>query len=377
MNFPAILIANFTAICLMLLILTSSQKTSKYTLVDEKLYYNMAIMTILQCLLEIISYFIDGKTYTGYIPLSYLVNSLLYIINILFAFTWTLYADFKLFEDKERLKKYYPFVAIPAILITLGAIVNFFTPVFYTISSDNLYARTSLYIIPYAFTYLYLAYGVVLIYTYRNKVGKYMFLPAIVFMIPIAIGSLIQFFFYGYSLIWLGVAVAMVSLYINVQAGNYYIDMLSGLFTRQYLYNYLQTHLNKRSKHSSIAGIMLDIDQFKQINDTYGHLMGDQAIASAGHILHSVMENDGFASRFAGDEFVLIQIVKSEKSIQKTLDKIQQKTDSFNKNNKASYQISFSYGYSLLLPDESIESFLNRLDQKMYQDKKLKHMLNE
>ena len=152
--------------------------------------------------------------------------------------------DYKLFADIERIKQKYPFVAIPAVLIIIGCLINFVTPVFFVVDKYNVYQRTVLYLIPYVCTYFYLAYGVVLIYSYRSKVYQYLSLPAILFMVPIIIGSMLQFFFYGYSLVWLGVSIGMISLFINVQNEASYVDVLSGLFNRQYLNNMLLMYLS-------------------------------------------------------------------------------------------------------------------------------------
>jgi PleD family two-component response regulator len=86
------------------------------------------------------------------------------------------------------------------------------------------------------------------------------------------IGSLLQFFFYGYSLVWLGVSIGMVYLFINVQNESSYVDVLSGLFNRQYLGNLLLMYSEKKDAAGIPAGIMLDIDNFKSINNTFGHV---------------------------------------------------------------------------------------------------------
>ncbi|NLM19800.1 MAG: diguanylate cyclase, partial [Clostridiaceae bacterium] len=277
-NFPAIYIANGTAILLLLVILLSLKRPLRHGLFEEKIFYAMVILNILQCLIESIVFSVDGNMGHGYRTLSLVLNDILFINNIIFAYLWVVYVDFKLFTDMKRIKRIYSFVAIPAILIIIGCLINLVTPVFFVVDEYNIYQRTDLYIIPYAVTYFYLAYGMILIYSYRKKVHKYLFLPAIMFMVPIMIGSLLQFFFYGYSLVWLGVAVGMISLFINVQNEASYVDTLSGLFNRQYLNNILLLHSEKRDPARALAGIMLDIDGFKSINDRLGHLVGDDAI---------------------------------------------------------------------------------------------------
>lgn len=372
-NFPAIFIANGTAILLLLIILLSSKKPLRQGLLEEKIFYAMVVLNILQCILESAVLYWDGNLGYGYRTLLVVLNDILFINTTIFSYLWVIYADFKLFADMKRIKKIYRFVAIPAVLVTIGCLINLVTPVFFVIDEYNVYQRTDLFIIPYAVTYFYMAYGVIVIYAYRKKVHKYLFLPAILFMIPIIIGSLLQFFFYGYSLIWLGVAIGLVSLFVNVQNEASYVDKLSGLLNRQYLNDILLMHSEKWDTARVLAGIMLDIDGFKSINDKFGHLAGDNAIYVTGKILRKAVGNKGISFRFGGDEFVILMHINSQKEIMDMIDTIQTQATLFNESEKKPYKINFSIGYSTYeSKHESIDDFLNKIDTYMYEDKKRK-----
>ena len=66
-------------------------------------------------------------------------------------------------------------------------------------------------------TYAYLFYGAGLAYRKKFQGRKYLFMPMMIFMAPVIIGSLCQFLFYGVSLVWVSVAISMVSLYMNIR----------------------------------------------------------------------------------------------------------------------------------------------------------------
>ncbi|MGI6687295.1 MAG: GGDEF domain-containing protein [Christensenellales bacterium] len=372
-NFPAICIANGTAILLLLIILSSIKRPLRHGLLDEKIFYAMVVLNIIQCFVETLVFWMDGKLVYGYHTLLIVLNVILFIVNIIFAYSWPIYADYKMFTDIKRIKRIYPFVAIPAALTIIGCLVNLATPVFFMIDKNNIYQRTEWFLIPYAVTYFYLAYGVILIYSYRKKVHKYLFLPAVQFMIPIMIGSLLQFFFYGYSLVWLGVSVGMVTLFINLQNESSYIDGLSGLFNRQYLGNLLLMYREKRNTAGMPAGIMLDIDSLKSINDQFGHIVGDDAIATAGKILHKAVGDKGVLCRYGGDEFIILMYINSQKEIVDMIDAIKTQAALFNESGKKPYKIGFSIGYSTYqCKHESMDDFLNKIDVSMYIDKKRK-----
>ncbi len=138
----------------------------------------------------------------------------LYIVTL--AFLWTLYVDYKLFGKLERLRRLYPFVAIPAAIVCLLAALNVYFDILFTVTPDNVYQRTPLAFIPHLVTYFYLLMGAVMVFIYRRKIGKYLFMPVIVFFTPVFIGSIIQFFCYGIALIWVTVSFGLISLYINL-----------------------------------------------------------------------------------------------------------------------------------------------------------------
>ena len=84
-------------------------------------------------------------------------------------------------------------------------------------------------------------------------------------------------------------------------------DPLTGLFNRRYLYETFDRELARAKRENyPISIIMIDIDRFKEINDTYGHQVGDEALAALGDLLqHSTRQGD-IACRYGGDEFLII-----------------------------------------------------------------------
>ncbi len=83
-----------------------------------------------------------------------------------------------------------------------------------------------------------------------------------------------------------------------------FVDELTGLYNRRFMRQYLRERLDQLTRErSSLAVIMLDLDGFKQINDTYGHLEGDLVLKRVAEIVREALPPGGYAIRFAGDEF--------------------------------------------------------------------------
>lgn len=368
-NLGAIFIGNTIGAVLMIILLISSRTHARTVFVDEKIFLTMVWLTLSLCTAEFLSFLVDGATFPGAMMLNRILNSLLFAANISFAFIWTVYVDFKVYGDQERLRRRYVWIGLPAAAIVLMSLLNLFSDVFFTISAENVYSRTSLVPLTYLCSYGYLLYGMTLVYGRKNQGRKYLFLPVMVFMIPIMIGSLCQFFFYGLSLVWVSVAVAVVSLYINIQNEDAYVDALTGLYNRLYLNRHLREI--RPGKGQCLAGIMLDIDHFKSINDTYGHAMGDQALQDVGRLLYRVADShQAIAVRFAGDEFILLRSVSDRSEVEEMGHALRKAAEEFNNRKQRPYTLAFSMGIALFQEGaESLDDFISSMDTAMYQDK--------
>ncbi len=360
---------------MIVLLLSSSRRIRKGDF-GERLYIMMAYDVLFLCGLEMCTFLIIGKTFPGARILALITNSLLFIGGILFTFIWALFADFKIFESEARLKKIYTWAGIPAYIGILLAILNWFTPVYFSISAENIYYRTKWVTVPFIIDCIYGFYGAGLILFYQRRVKKYMFMPVVLFLFPIVTGFIFQATIYGLSVIWPSAAISIVSLYINFQNENSLIDSLSGLYTRQYLDNYLKERIKNMPKENLLAGVMMDFDRFKQINDTYGHQAGDSVIRDVGAILHMSTDYHDFAARYGGDEFVVIREIQNEEEAKNLLAEIENKVLDFNRLNCRPYKIAFSYGTAIYHPSTvSADDFLKEMDQAMYMEKQTKSCL--
>lgn len=90
----------------------------------------------------------------------------------------------------------------------------------------------------------------------------------------------------------------------NVNENNYDLDYLTGLVSRRGLYDYYES----LDKKCSVHAMFLDIDNFKRVNDVYGHSMGDQLLIAVSNLIktHTNQFKGGFTSRIGGDEYVLL-----------------------------------------------------------------------
>ncbi len=346
------------------------KKKDEYFIFTVMLLVNMA-----QCILETISVFIDAKLFYGAVTLSKCLNTMLFVNNVVFAMLWVLYADLRLRKFGSKSTRKYLFTFLPGLLTILMVVVNLFTPIFFGVDENNVYYRGKWFILTYVVTYFYLVWGMVAAYFVRQKEDKYVFLPAITFLIPISIASILQFVFQGISLLWVGGSIGLMSAYMSLQDERAAIDPLSGVFTRHYMNQYLDMQC-KKSGDNRISGIMLDIDKFKSINDQYGHLIGDEVIRKFGGLLRRAVNGRGIVFRYAGDEFVVVVVNRSKEEMLKLISDIHGGMEKVNAEDNV-YKIACSLGYATYVPGEKTSHFLKRMDDAMYTNKNNKKRKEE
>ena len=197
------------------------------------------------------------------------------------------------------------------------------------------------------------------------------------FLTPVIIACVIQAIFYGIALAWLGCAIGLIGIYLNIQSKRSLVDSLTGLYNRAYIEHHLIAA--KSNSRYVYSGIMLDVDYFKEINDSYGHSIGDQALINAGKMLLDVSDRNSKVFRFAGDEFIIlikVPVSRKDELEQVTLDfeeKIRKEAEKFNSEKGKPYRLVFSIGHSIYDPNVEEDEFFHQMDVEMYKEKQLHH----
>ena len=155
-----------------------------------------------------------------------------------------------------------------------------------------------------------------------------------------------------------------------------YTDDLTGLYNRRYLKFILPQELTKaKDSKTSLSLFMIDFDNFKGINDTYGHLNGDKVLIDISNILKNEIGQDGISIRYAGDEFTVLLSGKHLKEASlighKLLEVISRHKLEL-KSGKKVPSFSFSIGVAVYPDDaDNAENLLDKADQALYSAKRM------
>lgn len=116
--------------------------------------------------------------------------------------------------------------------------------------------------------------------------------------------------------------------------------------------------------------LMLDLNDFKQINDRYGHSAGDQVLASCGRILRKSCGESGQCFRIGGDEFVVLFQHHTAQEVEACIEDAQRRLADYNAGHVPQWTIAYGYAVFDPLQDQDAYSLLNRADQAMYRHKR-------
>lgn len=151
-------------------------------------------------------------------------------------------------------------------------------------------------------------------------------------------------------------------LYLSIHDG------LTGLFNRRYLYQKLLEEVERaKRQRRHLALIILDVDRFKDYNDSHGHLDGDQVLVTLGSIINSsIRQNVDTAYRYGGDEFAVLLIETNLEQACKVAERIRSSFESREIDN-----CTLSLGVACLdVEKDGMEDLIRKADEAMYRAKR-------
>lgn len=152
-----------------------------------------------------------------------------------------------------------------------------------------------------------------------------------------------------------------------------YIDELSGLFNYRYLKVALEREIKRADRYSTkLSVVFLDLDNFKGVNDTYGHLVGSNLLRELGHLLKRSVREVDVVIRYGGDEYTMILVETGADAAQQVGERIRRMIEKHNFLTREGYQIRLTASLGIAsYPDDTtgLEELLAMADKAMYAGK--------
>ena len=369
---------NILAFIILAILFFKAYNPSEKMFVQQRLFLGMVLLNAIIIAFDTTTWLVDGLPGSPALFWNKATNLILYIIIPLAPSMWMLYTDYQIKKPEANLKKI--FFVLGCILLSNGllSVVSLWTGWYFFVDNHNIYHRGD-----YLWIFLTLCYALIL-YSFftvlfnRDKIVKKHYRSLLLFYIPYLVGATLQVVYYGVSYAWTGMMIGMLILYLNIQVDLLNADYLTGAFNRRQLEGYLFDKIKNSVAKEPFSAILLDLDDFKIINDRYGHSTGDDALKDTVSILRKSLRQSDFIARFGGDEFIIVMDVDNPETLNQTIERILQNVKSFNLETQQPYRLSFAMGYDVYDPHSKMnyEEFITKIDHLMYLNKNEKKQAN-
>lgn len=336
---------------------------------QRKLFFLVLGFTALTMACEIIHDIYAGRPGAQVRGLLYAVNSIFFLLQAATYNFVALFMDYTINTSVRRNRRLVLIMLAVMLLNLLALVPNGDLGYYFQITQANEYAKGTHYWIRMMFMYFpiiifFIDYALCWKNVSRHQMGL-----IFVFCLPGVIGGAIDMAVQGSRLLWPGFTLSLLFGYLFIIRSNYGLDSLTGIDNR-HSFDAMLTSISRMVRRKSYGCILIDLDHFKQINDSFGHAEGDNALKDTALILKSAVRKPDFVARYGGDEFIIL--IEGCEKIEPVVERIRRNTGAFNRQNSRPYVLKMSIGYDLYLPDDTRtpQKFIEHVDALMYADKR-------
>lgn len=336
--------------------------------VTNRLFMWIMGLTGVTLILEIFSIALNNPDLKQFMILHKLVNIIGFIVTPIIPLLGYIFIKEWVNRYQKEKIRLNTILLLPLFINVIATLISYNGNGCFYITSENIYERGSLFFILPCVSYIYFLYNLYFIYKHRKKFTRSELIIFSLFYIVPAIFTAIQLKHSIYLTTWNSAAIIIVITYIFLLNDQAYRDSLTGLENRLAYEHYAQNIDHK--KHNKLYIVYIDIDDFKSINDQYGHCEGDEAIkAFANLLVESFLKGQNKLIRLGGDEFLVLLKVKQEEKVLAYIRNLIENVEAYNRGGKP-YRLRFSYGMACYTNDyENICELLEYTDKLMYEQK--------
>lgn len=360
------------ALVILIIIFLNFRKESKWIRAKNQYFLGMIISNILILTIIILIPFFEGFS-SGIEPFFYkILIACYYIDSMIVMVFWFLYLHYHIHQnEKQSLKLVYvlsPFIFIYFILVLLSM---FSIPLLFVINSEGFIERGTYYLALVILLHLYIGVTLLYITLYKKNLSKSDFYTLILFTMPPMATGLIQYFEPNFVLIWESLAISILFVFINIQSKITSIDSLTGISNRREFDKQINYLSSQKKLDQKLWAMIVDIDNFKQINDLQSHQAGDLVLKDISKILKKSLRKDDFVARIGGDEFCVIIDSIDEIGAIDIVNRIYENLTEYNSLRSDIFKVDISIGYGNFEQNKhkNFLDFLEHLDRKMYEQK--------
>lgn len=318
---------------------------------------------------------IDGKQFPGGVALNQIINAVFLAFGIVIGCLWYLYVLETLGYRVTR--KMGLLVMSPGIVFMVLNLLSIKTGWIFYVTEENVYVRGPLFWLQtaaaLAVLFSSLIHCLIRLMNGKKTVPRRVVWELVGFYVIPVVGTLVSMPITGMPGTWTCAAVSIVLMYIDAQDREIVRDTLTGLNNRKTLPAAFEDYARQSAPGSVLYLFMLDLDDFKSINDTFGHLVGDEALQAAARLFAQAVDGKrAMVARVGGDEFVILTMLSGEDGAMGFKRALQESMERYNAEHTLPYRLSTSVGYRAYIRGQNLEDFMARADEALYEEKRRK-----
>ncbi|MCR4904285.1 MAG: GGDEF domain-containing protein [Butyrivibrio sp.] len=285
------------------------------------MYYVTALISTIWCILmDSIWYIVDANIVEVSVGMKYFVYSVYFISFTIFGYFAYLCVEYlSNTHANSRVNVHYiAFGLIPVHGVLLA--LNYFFGFIFFVNEKGIYSRGPLFVLQYSIVLFYIVVACVRLVVCLIKGKTCMecekYFSMLLYPILPIVAHIIQMYIPSAPLISIALTASSLILYVDLTQNVISLDPMTGLNNKKQFKNVLRRKMAESERTTDLYVLMVDIDKFKQINDTYGHLEGDKAIIRTASALRAASMGTSrrtTLSRFGGDEFVALLEYEKDK----------------------------------------------------------------
>ena len=369
---------NILSLLVMVVVLVSHIRNSHDSLLRQRYFRAMIISNIIILVLDIAIIIVGGKPGAFALFFHTALWSFYLLFCVVFCLMWAMFCTMR---RGHKVKRYELLLLCLPLVIYFGfLLLNLGHDILFTLSTVNIFVRGRFFHITSACAYSYVAYSVMQLWRHKKNMSENEILPYLLMpLLPMAAGIVALAVDAPVPIVWPSVAFALLVMQLFMLGEKANLDHLTGLYNRKYLDDFVEDMLQTSRAgygraNRNFAALMLDIDGFKMINDSFGHVEGDRDITAAASLLKKSVRKGDFVARYGGDEFLVILDQCSTNTPKRVIMRIRENLNRFNSNNKKPYQLEVSVGYKVFSDIEGLtaKDVFTHIDELMYENKQSK-----
>lgn len=349
-----------------------------YKLLYQRTFSSVLAFAIISMSLDFIIRFVNGPNGLFGSTVNSIMHVFYFTVTMFFVFSWFRYTGYVLklpfWNDHKRLALY----SLPMLVAIVLCVLSLWNGCVFYVDDFNIYHRNDLYFSIYIpvcalYTLAGMVFALVKVVQKRFYAERPIYSSAASFGAFSLIVIPLHIHFNGaLPVIAAGIMLSTIYSFLLAQAHLISVDPLTHLNNRNQLHQYLSAKMRKESGSKRLYLFVIDLDKFKQINDTYGHNEGDKALVFVADVLKAVCGPRGcFIARFGGDEFNLVAELDDDSAANEICEAVQAEL----KKRVATFKfpLALSIGYADNVTGvETLPEFFARADKRLYEQKKLK-----